>query len=122
MDTLKTRSYGVKNPTQVKEEHHQRLLRTQQKNTSQARTPFSDEPALHDDHNPDQLVKRTYPVDKYGNYDEWAAVLDNQFKTATKLQKALDTEKRNLLTMEYGKSEYLQGHARKQEAQEIMKT
>ena len=53
------------------------------------------------------MQKRYYPQDKKGNFDEWAAQLANQHEAATLLDAAQRKHKRDLLTNEYGKSEYL---------------
>ena len=67
IDPLKFAAYGVKNPTQIKEEKIQ---------SSQAGSKGFDL----------SPKKRYYPKGKDGNYDEWAAMLKNQNETANKLK------------------------------------
>ena len=63
------RAYGVKNPAQIKEE---------KKYTSQPSSPN----------------RKYYPIDRAGNYDEWAAIQASQYATATTLQNQHDKNKR----------------------------
>lgn len=88
----------MKNPTHVKEEKNKNLSTMAEEGES-------------------AIVKRSYPKDKAGNSDEWAALLKNQNDAAIQMHKTMVKNKRELLTAEYGKKEYLQGLARKKETQ-----
>ena len=50
-----------------------------------------------------------------GNQDEWAALHANQHEAAKRIHKHQTKNKRDLLTNQYGKGEYLNGKARVQE-------
>jgi len=79
LDLLKVRAYGIKNPTHVKEERHK---------LSSILTQDEESPG-----------KRSYPRDKKGNVDEWAAMMANQYEIATKLNKEfVDSKKEHIKT------------------------
>lgn len=85
---MKSASFGVKNPVESKE----------------ARI---------------QNNKRYYPqIKQTGGYDEWAAVNDGNYETATKLRNMMDRDKRELLTNEYGFTQYQEGLNQVQQAKD----
>ena len=71
---------------------------------------------------PVQDQQRYYPKNKAGNYDEWAAVIANQYEAAQQAQRDVAEKKKAHIVNEYGKHLYIEQQDRHNQAKRQAKS